>query len=92
MARIITKESALKIAKKLEAEIETGGKAHDMAYVYHEGKMIANFGIRRGSQKDKGHDHIPRDLHVGPHDARMLAQCPLTRAGWLDILGEKGLL
>jgi hypothetical protein len=92
MARIITKELALKIADKLKARIDKTRKGHDVAYVYHEGRMVANFNIRRGSEKDKGHDHIPRDLHVGPHDARRLGLCPLTREGWFDLLRHKGFL
>ena len=92
MARIITKELALRIAKKLKADVEPAGKAHDMAYVYHEGRMIASFGIRRGSEKDKGHDHVSKDLHVGPHDARMLANCPLSREEWIEIMRSKGFV
>ena len=89
----ITKELALKIAKKLGAKIDrSAGKAHDLAMVYHDGDLVAQFGIRRGSRKDAGHGHIPRDLRIRPREARLLAQCPLTREGWLAILAEKGLL
>jgi len=91
MARIITREHALKIASKLGAEVEARGK-HDMAYVRHEGKLIASFGIRRCSQKDKGHDYISKALSIGPHDARLLAQCPLLREDWINILKDKRLL
>lgn len=43
----ITKELAIKIAKKLGAEIQNRGGAHDLAKVYYKGKLIAHFGIRR---------------------------------------------
>jgi len=90
--RIITKEHALSIAKKLKAEIcQRGNRPHDIAMVFHEGRCIATLGIRRGSQKDLGHDHIPRDLHLGPHKARLLAQCPLSRDGWIEIMKQKAL-
>jgi hypothetical protein len=60
--------------------------------VFHEGLCIAMFGIRRGSEKDLGHDHISRDLHLGPSKARLLAQCPLTREDWLEIMRRRGLI
>jgi len=91
--RIITKEHALNIAKKLRAEIsKRENKPHDIAMVFHNSVCIATFGIRRGSEKDLGHDHISRDLHLGPHKARMLAQCPLSREQWIEILRQKGLV
>jgi hypothetical protein len=90
---IITKELALKIARKLEATIkERSGKAHDIALVYHGGRLVAQFGLRRGSKKDMGHDHIPSQIHVRPSQARLLGQCPMTREEWLRILAERGLL
>jgi len=90
---IITKELALSIAKKLEAEIQKRSKkAHDLAKVYHDGKLIASFGIRRGSKKNLGHDFVPAALYVGPNQARLLGQCPLKREEWLEILREKGKL
>ncbi len=89
MARIITKELALKIAKKLDAQIVKEG-AHDIAQVFHEGRLVAQFGIRRGSEKDKGHDHIPRDLHLGPGRARLLGQCPMKREDWIHEMIDQG--
>ena len=91
--RIVTKELALKIVKKLEAQVfSRDKKAHDIAMVFHNGQCIAQFGLRRGSEKDLGHDHVSRDLHLGPHKARLLAQCPLTRDQWIEIMREKRLL
>jgi hypothetical protein len=91
--RIITKEHALKIVKKLEAQFfPRTNKPHDIAMVFHNGRCIAQFGVRRGSEKDLGHDHISRDLHLGPHKARLLAQCPLTRDQWIQIMREKGFI
>ena len=75
MARIITKELALKIAKKLKATV-VEEKAHAYAEIFHGEILIARFGIRRGSEKDKGHDHVQKDLHVNGHQARLLAACP----------------
>ena len=92
MARIITKELAEKIVRKLGAVRQHSGGAHDIFGVIHEGVLIASFGVRRGSEKDKGHDHIPNDLHVGPGFAKAFAQCSKSKADWLNIMRTKGLL
>lgn len=91
MARIVTKEHAVKIAKKLEARSRSE-KAHDYAEIFHQGRLVAWFGIRRGSEKDKGHDHVQKDLYVNGYQARLLAACPLTRSQWLEIMRGKGKL
>jgi hypothetical protein len=87
---LITKEHARKIARKLGAQIDRSGKAHDLACVYHNGRLVATFGIRRGSKKDLGHGHIPGDLHLRPHDALRLANCPLSREAWIAMLTAQG--
>ena len=92
MARIITKELAEKIVRKLGAVRQQAGKAHDIYGVIHNGVLIASFGLRRGSEKDKGHDHIPNDLHVGPGFAKAFAQCSKSKDEWLEIMRTKNLL
>ena len=91
MATIITKELAEKIAKKLGAKIDTAG-AHAIAYIYHGEVLVAQFGIRHGSKKEAGHDHVPSDIHVSPGKAKRLGQCPMSRAEWIECLREKNLL
>lgn len=90
--RIITKELALKIAKKLEATLEKTKGPHDIWVVRHNGTVVASFGIRRGSNKQLGHDYIAGEIYVGPHEALLLAQCPMSRQQWVDRLTEKGLI
>ena len=85
----ITKELALQIAKKLKAKI-VKRKAHDIAVIEYEGKMIAQFGIRRGSRKGLGHDHIPGQIYVSPKDAKLLGEYTLKREGWIEIIADKG--
>jgi hypothetical protein len=93
MSRQITRELADKIAKKLKAKIDTKiSKAHDMALVYEGKVLIATFGIRRGSEKDKGHDHIPAQIFVNSHFAKSLGQCPKSRAHWIEEMRGKGLI
>ena len=88
----ITKELALKIVKKLDAQTVKSTKAHDLVVVSHQGKFITSFGIRRGSNKNLGHDHIPHQIFVSPRDAKLLGQCPLSREQWLKIIVEKGMV
>ena len=92
MARIVTKQHAIDIAKKLKATaVQTRRQSAHQLYAVHEHNvLIATFGIRRASEKDKGHDHIPKQLFVGPKDARDLAQCPLSREQWIQKLKVKG--
>ncbi len=93
MARIITKKLALKIVKKLGATpIKSRNKAHD-EYLVQEGDVqIAIISIRRCSEKDKGHDYIPRDIHVGPNFAKDLGNCPKSRLQYIQHLQEVGIL
>jgi len=88
----ITKELAIKIAKKLGAEIQKREGAHDLAKVHHKGKLIAHFGIRRGSRKDLGHDHIPEAIHIRTGQAKLLGLCPMLKDDWIKIMSEKGKL
>jgi hypothetical protein len=89
MSSGITKEHAEKIAAKLEAVVEKGDK-HDLAKIYHDGKRIAQYGIRRGSKKDSSHAYISSQIFVSKRDCLNLAKCPLSRDGWIEILKEKG--
>lgn len=93
MARIITKELALKIVAKLKAsKIPSGRKAHDQYAVKHEGTIIAFISIRRGSDKDLGHDFIPGDLHISPGKAKRLGQCPWKREDYIQEMREQGFI
>ena len=92
MARIVTKELAIKILKKLGASKIRSGKAHDDFEVEYQGVVIVSTSLRRGSEKDLGHDHMPSDLHIGKSQAKRLGQCPLSKQEYLDILQENGFL
>ena len=85
----INKQHAQSIARKLKATIDKTGKAHDLAYVYHHGVLIASFGIRRGSRPSLGHGHISNDLGMNQHDTLRLANCPMSREEWIQrVIGE----
>lgn len=89
---VITKELALEIVKKLKAKVVKRAKPHDIAIIEHNGKIVAQFGIRRGSKKNLGHDHVPGQIFLRPRQARELGQCPLSREDWIKIIKEKGMM
>ena len=88
---MITKDPAAKIAAKLHATFRQGA-SHDIAIIEYEGKRIAQFGIRRGSRRDAGHDHIPASIYVNARAALDLARCPMSYEQWIEVLREKGLV
>ena len=88
---MLTKDHALFIAKKLNADIRAKS-AHDLAVITHNGKRIAQFGIRRGSNRNQGHNHIPNGVHMNAHDTLLLAQCTISAEQWLEMMKQKGLI
>ena len=88
---MLNKDDAQKIAKKLKARIHAGS-AHDIAVIEYEGKHVADFGIRRGSRRDQGHGHVPRDIHLNLRDSLSLAECTLSYEQWIQRMTEKGLI
>jgi hypothetical protein len=87
---IFSADHAEKIAKKLTKGID-GGRRHDHVYVLWRGMEIANYGIRRSSH-EVGHDFIPKQLHIQTRQAMNLAQCPLSREEYFNILRIHGNL
>jgi hypothetical protein len=93
MATVVTKELALSIAEKLGAVKHPGkNRPHDLYVIYHGETRVAQFGIRRASQKDKGHDHVPAEIHLSPRKARLLGQCPMSKEEWVAEMTEKGFV
>jgi hypothetical protein len=89
----ITKELALAIAGKLKAVLHyKKGRPHDLYVVHYKGKYIAQFGIRRTSDKGKGHDFIPAQIHLSTHEAKLLGQCPFLYEDWVEKMKEKGII
>lgn len=89
---MITKQHAEDIARKLRAIIDKRASAHDRALIYHEDKLIAHFGIRRGSNRNIPHDYIPKEIHMSPRDTKQLAECSITSQQWIQRLKEKGII
>lgn len=88
----ITKQHAQRIAGKLHAEIDTSRRRHDYALVSHGGKLVVEFGIRRGSKKDLGHGHIASQLGLSQRDTLLLSQCSITEGEWVEMMKKKGII
>lgn len=86
----INRDDAEKIAAKLQAISLASGGAHRVMGVFHNDKLIAQFGIRHGSNKDQGHGHVPRSIHVAPRFAKELSVCTKSHQQWVDLMKEKG--
>lgn len=86
---MFTQRDAEAIAKKLECSF-LEGRAHRYAEVLENGKLVARFGIRRASH-EKGHGHIPKELHVTQKQCRDLRDCPLSRSQYIQLLSARGL-
>ena len=83
---------ASEIASKLHAKLIKGKKGHGLAEVYHRDKRITWFGIRRSSKKDKGHDHVWKNLCCSPHYCKELAYCTKTEEDWINLMKDQGYI
>jgi hypothetical protein len=93
MRRIITKELAQKIREKLcQGQTPKDVAGHDVYPVRYKNLVVAHVSVRRGSEKDKGHDHIPPALNISPHFAREIGICNKYFDDYIECLREKGLI
>lgn len=83
-----TQKHANAIAKKLGCSFKEGAK-HTLAQLFDEqGKLLASFGIRRGSG-EQGHGYIPKELQLTQKKAKELHDCTLSKEEYFQILREK---
>lgn len=88
---MLNRDDANKIAVKLKARRHPGAK-HEIAVIEYDGKMISQFGIRRGSRTDQGHDFIPARIHLGMRDTQSLAECTFSYEDWIQRMKDKGVI
>jgi len=88
--RTLTSKEAEQIAAKLEAEIKEG-RGHARALIRWQGRIVASYGIRRGS-RETSHDYVPKQIFLTFRETLDLARCPLTKEGYFEILRQRGKL
>lgn len=86
-----SKRDARKIANKLDADVEKTRSKHEFVKIRYDGKVVASYGISRNS-RDKGHDYIPRQLHISNTQAKGLSDCTFSKEDFFDVLREKGFI
>ncbi len=93
MARMLTKELADKIVKKLGAKCSPSqrpGSPHEYYDFEYKGVLVARLSLRRGSNWEKGHDHMIEELFLGPNKAKQLGQCSISLEKYIILLQEAG--
>lgn len=76
------------IVKKLSGTVKKR-KRHDQAVIRNDqGELIARYGIRRAS-KAVGHDFLPKELHISPHQTLELANCRLSKDEYFTLRREQ---
>lgn len=88
---MLTRDDAEKIAAKLKGKKHPGSR-HEIVRLVYKGKLIGQFGIRRGSRKDQGHDFIPGGIHLSMRDTLSLAQCTFSYEDWIQRMKDKGVI
>jgi hypothetical protein len=100
----LNKDDAWEIEKKLRRKAPKApgrekfsisqfeGGSHTWVVVDYRGRRLAEFGIKRGSRRDAGHGWIPDQLHLSPHEASELAQCPLTVDEYINLMVQRGFI
>jgi hypothetical protein len=87
---LLTRDDAEAIADKLGCTSEEG-RSHKYYELFVDDKLITRFGVSRAS-REKGHGHLPHQLHITQKQCRDLSKCPLEKDAYLQILRDKNLL
>ena len=88
---MLTARDALKIARKLGAEI-TEGRNHTRVLVVIDEVVVGSNGVSRSS-RERNHDYIARQIGgISARQARDLSRCPLSKEDYVSIIRNKGLL
>ena len=87
---MFTADDAWAIARKLGAHIREGRNHHVVSVLYN-GRRIAQYGISRSSGS-KGHDYLPKQLHMSFDQCRQFRKCDLSVDQYIGILKGKHLI
>jgi hypothetical protein len=95
----ITRDHAERIRDKLSETPEDHesltverkkGRRHDIYTFSYRGQSIGRFGIRHGSNRNEGHNFVPRQLHLSQREGYDFAQCDISLDEYIDLLQEQG--
>jgi hypothetical protein len=87
----LVQSDAWAIQKKLEAEVDESGSKHVLVKFRHNGVLIIQFGIRRGSG-ELGHGYIPKQMKISQKECREFRKCNISVPAYLEILKSKGVI
>lgn len=79
------------IQKKLGAEVDNSARRHILVKFWHNGVMVIQFGIRRGSG-ELGHGHIPNDMKISQRECKEFRKCNISVDQYIEILKSKNLI
>ena len=87
----LNRKHAEQIRKKLRGIVKRARRSkHHEVEVYVGDVYVMSFGIRKGRGDDVGHGHIAAQLRLTTGEAIRLAECPLSREGWIRLMEERG--
>jgi RNase adaptor protein for sRNA GlmZ degradation len=85
----LSQREASTIADKLGATRKQK-RNHEVVYIRaNNGVLLGRYGIQRAS-KSLSHDYIPAQIKVSMREAIQLAQCPMSRDDYLELMRRKG--
>jgi hypothetical protein len=84
-------EDAWAIQAKLKAEVDKGSRIHTKVRFWHNGVLVIQFGIRKGSG-ELGHGHLPKEMKISQKECREFRVCHMTVEEYIAILREKGII
>ena len=95
MAVIDSKKTYKNLKKKGFVDSINHSDDHKYLELYHEGKLILYTKVSHGSKSDLG-DFLIKQMSVqcklDKHELIDLANCPMSREDYFEILKEKGLI
>ena len=87
----LVQEDAWAIQKKLKAEVDNSSRHHIQVKFWHNGTLVIQFGIRRGSG-ELGHGHLPKDMQISQKECRTFIQCGISVEQYIEMLRTKGFI
>ena len=64
------------------------GRKHERVYIRWGGKIMASYGLRRGS-RELPHDYIASQIFITQYQALDLARCPMSRDDYFEELRKQ---